>query len=1437
MSKFFITRAIWLLGVFLALIPSVAQAADKVQAQHVYVITAVSQGKVLTNEDNTANNALIRLAARNEKSLGQLWVVQAIDAEQSVYLLKNYQSGKALDMADNNDGGSGLFLQWDVMPENKNQQLRFVEQADGSYLLQSASSSTKYAVLGSDKNSFTLGSEQQAEYFSLTEVDVFLPVTDARYRIKSSASGLYVSVKSNRADNSRIYTDTYNADDKSQQWLLTSGSGSAYSWVNMYSGKGIDLAMSGVGYPLQWTYQSSNVNQQYYFANVPDLEGVVQMYGVQNNIKHYLRANGSQPISETTDSTDTATYFVMEQMPNSERNHWEDQTFYEENKERAHATFIPYASVDQMKADEPYYSKPWTTPTKAQYLSLNGVWNFKFVSSPEDRPLEDFYGDEVDASKWDTISVPSCWEMKGYDKPLYVNVEYPFADMPPYIFCKVDGIGANPVGSYRRTFDLPEGWDTQRVFFHSDGLYSAAYVWVNGKYVGYTQGGNNDAEFDITPYVRKGSNNISIQVFRWSDASYLEGQDMFHMSGLHRDVYLYATPKTFVRDHYITAQLDEAAKYTSGNFNVDLEVDNRDAQAAKKSVEVTLYNPFGKKVKSWSANVDLQAGDTVKTVSVGGQLDNLILWSAEKPNLYTVVVSQKDEKGKEEMAFSTKYGFRQIEIKNKLVYVNGQQVYFKGVNTQDTHPLLGRSIDVSTMLKDVTMMKQANMNTVRTSHYPRQAKMYAMFDHYGLYVMDEADVECHKNWDDHFYGSGCIARDPSWEGQFVDRNVRMVYRDRNHPSVVFWSMGNESQNGSNFTAAFKAIKAIDSRIIHYEGATRFPDGGSGNTEIYSVMYPNLTNVEQNSNNNDRPYFMCEYAHAMGNAVGNLKEYWDIIESSKYGIGGCIWDWVDQSIVDAADIKSNTLTRNGFNYYRTGYDYPGPHQGNFVNNGLIQADRSWSPKLTEVKHVYQYIKFNGFSASSHQLTMTNKYDFTNLNEFDLAYEVLKDGEVVESGKVELPSTLPDAKCVVTIPYKTEVAEGAEYLLNINMLKKEATDWCDAGYSMASTQYTLQSRPATLPAKNDLNGKLKVTDNQSTVTISNEAGSFNISFNNSTGKLTEYSVNGVSYMNANGSPQYDNYRWIENDTYGDQSNGVTSVSATRGLSTDGKTYTYKVTATGSKCNYVLTYTIYLDGTMDLKADFTPKASDLRRIGLSMNFLGGLDSVSYYARGPWENYVDRKTGSMLGRYHTTTDKMFTPYPNPQTCGNREDLREVSLTNPTTGNGLLIRTEGKVAFSLLPYTDAQMVSARHPWELTRSNTVYAHFDYMQRGLGNASCGPGTLSQYLCPSSGTYTYKLRFIPIVKGAEVGMAPVAVADNTWTFRYDKGSEKVYCEGVANGRVQAMLVNQGGVCLGQRVLNDSTSTDSKLAFSMSGRPNGSYLVVLKTANGQQVYKFMK
>ena len=474
----------------------------------------------------------------------------------------------------------------------------------------------------------------------------------------------------------------------------------------------------------------------------------------------------------------------------------EDETKFEDRKEKAHATFMPYSSTSEMMKDE-YFRFPWLTPDHADWLSLNGQWKFHYTADWKSQGVpeeQNFYGDKADVSGWDNIAVPLNWEMAGYDVPVYNNVGYPFKNEPPRITAFDDNFDKNPVGSYRRTFTLPKGWESgKRVFLHFDGACSAIMVWVNGRYTGYSQGANTDAEFDVTSLVRGGENNVSVRVYRWSDGSYLEGQDMWHLAGIHRDVYLVATPKAFIGDHYITSHLNDG--YTSGSMNVELTLNNAQHQNGKKTVEVELLDQNGVRVASQSAALAFTAADVEKKVDVKfDNLSNLKPWSAEHPNLYTVIVRQKTDNGQEEMVFSTLYGFRSVEQRGNLIYINGKREYFKGVNTQDIHPLLGHAIDVPTMLKDVTLMKLANVNTVRTSHYPRQPKMYAMFDYYGLYCMNEADVECHNNHS--------LSDNPTWQAAYVDRTRRMVLRDRNHPSVVFWSLGNESGGGQNFQATY-----------------------------------------------------------------------------------------------------------------------------------------------------------------------------------------------------------------------------------------------------------------------------------------------------------------------------------------------------------------------------------------------------------------------------------------------------------------------------------------------------------------------------------------------------------------------------------------------------------------------------------------------------------
>ena len=1414
-----------LLRLFIALFTvmfSVHAVADGLQstAITIYRIESVSNGKYLSNGDNVNNDARIVFANGNASSKGQEWAMYPTDVD-GVVILVNPTSGKSLDMAP----GVGYPVQWDYEPSNPNQRFKLIEAGESIYRL--ANAANPYQYLAASSNNYpsmsTYYSGDQILYrFHDTGNKIPLPPTVGKtFVISNVATKNVLTAAAVDELESLIEMRSYIKDDEKQMWKVSNGDNGGMVFTVHSCDLSMDMFLNVDRTPLLYTKDSKNYNQNVILEDAGD--GSYYLYGVYQNQKYYIKDNGNTLIATTDKNGDYSKFFFSE-VAAPQGDYWENQQIFEENKETGHATFIPYASTKAMKEDV-NYDKPWITPEKADYLSLNGTWKFKFVEDPSARPREEaFWADNADVSAWDNIDVPSCWEMKGYDLPLYVNVEYAFLNNPPYVANKVEGVGDNPVGSYRRTFALPEGWDNKNVFLHFDGLYSAAFVWVNGKYVGYTQGGNNDHEFDLSDHVRTGENNICVQVFRWSDASYLEGQDMFHMSGLHRDVYLYATPKTFVRDHYITSTLNSS--YDGGSMNIAVEVDNRTAVAATKTIEAELIDPQGNNVATRSVNVEFASGlKTSNANIVFDGLSGLDAWTAETPRLYTVIVRQKDASGNEEMVFSTKYGFRHIEIKNGVVLVNGQRVYFKGVNTQDTHPVYGRSIDVETMLKDIELMKQANVNTVRTSHYPRQAKMYAMFDYYGLYVMDEADVECHKSWSE--MKGNCISNDPTWQAQYVDRTVRMVLRDRNHPSVVFWSLGNESGIGVNFDATYAATKALDSRPVHYEGYSN--ENSAKNTDLDSKMYPNLSYTSSHCSYSigNEPFFLCEYAHAMGNAVGNLQDYWDIIEGSTYGIGGCIWDWVDQSIYNPQDIKNGTLEQNGFPKYTTGYDYPGPHQGNFCNNGIITADRAWTSKLTEVKKVYQYAKF---TYSNGTLSVMNKYNFTNLNEYTLRYCILCDGEVVEENTTTMPSVAPGKTASIPLNIATSFVSGNEYALNVELLKNKAEDWCDAGYPVASEQVVLQERTALANVAGNGNALQLSTNGGYAVTNSN------ITFRlNNSGFITEWVANGIKVVEPGNYPVYSNIRWIENESpygehvFGDKEATISSATVTASLGSNGSQCTMTVNAQHGKCPYIITYTIYANGVVDMTVDYSPKASGLRRIGLDMVFPAGYEYVEYYAKGPWENYIDRQTGSFLGRYTTTVDDMFEMYPHPQSYGNRMALRELLLMHPENGNTIKVETEGQVSFSLSHYDQRQYLTEElHPWEIVKDDVVYATFDYMQRGLGNGSCGPGTESQYHCPYYTTVSHKLRIsttVSDVSGINGNSIKACRVD------YDAEQETVVCENLADNAV-VELVNLGGVSLGKAVAYDGCVT-----MSLAGQPRGAYLLIMRDNGEVRTYRFLK
>ncbi|WP_052485161.1 glycoside hydrolase family 2 TIM barrel-domain containing protein [Prevotella pectinovora] len=1208
------------------------------------------------------------------------------------------------------------------------------------------------------------------------------------------------------SNNDEEITVTAKSDGNTgQQWITKQGKYSTrYPWhiVNVMSSKALDMAGNNTNVmPLQWTSENdynggkANVNQEWKFDEVDATQHTYKIYAYTQNQTYYLTYDGTDggKLGRTTDSNSaTAFGFIKVEgstgggstggsttSPNGSFDvSWiKNQSKVSDHKEDAHATFIPYASVVQMKADATHYAEPWQQPdeTKAEYINLNGTWKFKYVAGTSYGPgSSEFQAKDYNDSGWDDIRVPLSWEMANYGKPVYTNVGYPFSNNPPNANSGMSQYGVtdhNATGFYRRTINIPATWKDKRVFIHFDGVYSAAVVWVNGKYVGYSQSSNTDAEFDITGFVTTGDNQLSVRVYRWCDGSYLEGQDMWHLSGIHRDVYLVATPKVFVSDHYITSSLNNEA--TSGSMSVKLTVDNRNTVSTTKTLKVSLLDADDNQIATGTQTYS-GTSTAEKTITLSG-LSSLHPWSAEDPYLYTVVVSQKDENGAEEMAFSTKYGFRNITKSGNLININGKRVYFKGVNTQDTHPEYGRAIDMETMMKDLTMMKKANVNTVRTSHYPRQPKMYAMMDALGFYVMDEADVECHYNQN--------LSSNSSWITAMDDRTKRMVLRDRNHPSVIFWSLGNECGGGSNFSTTYNTCKNLDSRFVHYEGA----GSGTNYSDLGSNMYPTVSSVLGNrSGLNGKPYFICEYAHAMGQAVGNLKEYWDQIEGSTGIIGACIWDWVDQSVYDPARLVSGQKkSENGFNYWVSGYDYNSTSginygfQGNFLNNGIITPDRTWTGKLSEVKKVYQNVKFSDFSASAKSVNIANKYAFMPISSdnFDIAYRVMKDGRLVEEGTLASFQTIAaGSSATVTLPINTAEDKSAEYLVNIELRIKKPTNgaadwttWAEEGYSIADAQFSLSEQNISngtamgtdgtmgfpvLPSYTSAGGSLSVSGN--TVSGTDENGKkYSIVFDSS-GKMTSWTYNGKSLINA--GPDFNSYRKVDNDrNLNDVSfTNLTTTNISSKLTKNENNATMTVKE-GSRLSlsstYTINYTFYPDGTVDMNVTFSPR-SKYARIGLGMQFASGFENVEFYARGPRSNYSDRKTGSYLGRFTTTVDDMVDEMIHPQTFGDHEDLRELILTNKTAGVQLGVKVGGRASFSLSHYDETEWCTSGdsmwntnlHWYDLTRDPQVYAHFDYMQRGLGNNSCGGDScLSDYVCPSSGNYSYTLRFTPQAGG--------------------------------------------------------------------------------------------
>ena len=995
------------------------------------------------------------------------------------------------------------------------------------------------------------------------------------------------------------------------------------------------------------------------------------------------------------------------------KNDWENEAIFGINKEPGRATMLLYASEKEMKGDAAY-QQPWLWPNSSLRVMLNGQWQFHWVPKPEDRPI-DFYKTSYDASSWKTIPVPSCMEMQGYGTPIYTNVTYPFKNLPPFIKGQ-DGYTVvnepNAVGSYRRTITVPASWDGREIYLHFNGIYSAAYVWVNGQKVGYTQAPNVDAEFDVTKYIKPGIENlVCVEVYRWSDGSYIEDQDMFRLSGIHRDVYLEARQKLHVQDVKITSMMGGRGRRGGDNFSraflgIDVTLQNLDKKAADARVDVELVNPAGKTIQTAILQVsDIKNGK--KDAKLNLEVQNPELWSAEKPNLYTINISVGGD------VYTQKYGFRKIENRNGQVFINGKRVMFKGADRHDTHPIYGKAIPVESMIEDILLMKRYNLNTVRTSHYPNDPRMYALYDYYGIYVMDEADVECHANHR--------LSRDPKWEGQYVDRQVRMVQRDKNHPSVIFWSMGNECGGGQNFVASKKAIQELDDRLIHYEGMNEVAD-------MDSRMYPQLNHMirlDQQADLQGRPFFLCEYAHAMGNAIGNLQEYWDYIEfESKRMIGGCIWDWVDQSLCKWGEPTTNMYYGGGFGDF--------PNDNDFCCNGIITADRHVTPKLLEVKKVYQYVDFK--LTDEGKIRIRNRYCFTPLSDFTFHWSLLRDGKMIKAGTASLPEVLPGDSCFIDLPCEVPAGEGL-YHLNVSLKLKEATRWAEAGHEVACEQLCLKYGEPTLMDAVKVGGALKVEENAQQVSVKGDGFAFAVS--KQSGAVTELSYNEKPIIVTGdkvpfGNLTFNGYRSISNDRKGNlrstiESPKVTAEGAEDAIIINVK-YNVKAGRDGQTSVPVeTTYTIYNDGSIGVKGNFGNEGNkDFSRLGLIAALEPRLGNVQWLGRGPHENYPDRKTSAFVGVWDGTVNGMTEEYEKPQSMGERCDVKWVTFTDDK-GEGIRICTGNSFAFSALHYMDEELWQTKYKHELNKIHRpeIILHLDAAMRGLGNASCGPGPLEKY----------------------------------------------------------------------------------------------------------------
>ncbi|MBD3188445.1 DUF4981 domain-containing protein, partial [Candidatus Bathyarchaeota archaeon] len=1012
---------------------------------------------------------------------------------------------------------------------------------------------------------------------------------------------------------------------------------------------------------------------------------------------------------------------------------WENPEIIGLNKEPAHCTLVPFQTIEQAIAPwEPTdHERNYQTPF---YKTLDGIWKFHWTKRSSDRPV-DFHDPGYNVSGWDNIPVPSNWQRHGHGIPIYTNVKYPYSlstnkeEIP-----RIDR-EYNPVGSYRREFTVPVNWldGTKQVFVHFDGVKSAFYLWINGSKVGYSQGSMTPAEFNITPYLIEGKNVIAVEVYRWSDGSYLEDQDMWRLSGIYREVYLFATPHIHVRDFFIRTRFDK--QYKNAGCLLSARIKNYGKENAQGyNLEVQLLDPAGKEVARGMKDIPSIKPADEQPISLIMDVNDPKKWNAEEPFLYRAVLVLRDATKKMVEVETVKFGFRQVEIKNSQLLLNGVPLYFKGTNRHEHDPEKGRACPRWRMIEDIKLMKQHNINAVRTSHYPDHPFWYDLCDQYGIYLVDEANVESHE------LRNFLPGDDPIWEAACVDRMISMVERDKNHPSVIVWSLGNEAGFGENFIKMYHAAKNIDlERPIHYE-----QDYALEITDIVSRMYAPVQTMEKfgqrldvtplkSSRYQDRPVILCEYEHAMGNSCGSFMDYITVFEKYPHLQGGFIWDWVDQGLREIDDY--------GHEYWTYGGDYGDePNDKAFCCNGLVLPDREPNPHLMEIKKGYQPMKIQALDLVAGTFSIENGYQFQDLASFKLEWIITADGKPIDSGMDGKLHANPGQLQTITIQYnknwfkhEANMNPGEEYHVLLSISTKEDCSWVEKGHVVAWEQFTLPFKspiPSTIPL--DTLPSLDLDESRDEIIIKGE--SFQLKFSKKNGTISSYVVNGETILAD--PPTINFWRALtENDKAGrmdfwfgyaapqfqDECKGSRSVTMDKTHPAMVKIIVKEERVLSDDDEEMDTCTIsYLvagDGIITIRHQFEIKAI-FPRLGMQMSIPARYDSISWFGNGPHENYWDRKHGAMVGLYTMNVEEFIHDYVVPQENGNRTDVRWIAFQD-SRGSGIIVTGDQHVEASAWPYTQEMLSKALHVNELyPRSDTITVNIDHKQMGVGGGGCG-----------------------------------------------------------------------------------------------------------------------